>query len=71
MAIHLERSGGLYLIKGDGRDDPEEPKDNKFVTLGLWLMLIGLAAGVLFAGPHSLTMADISHTFKGFLTAAH
>jgi hypothetical protein len=67
MGIRLERSGGLILIKG--APDPPEPPLNKYATLGLWLALIILVGGILFIGPHSLTMADVTHTFKSFLTA--
>jgi hypothetical protein len=70
MAIRLERSGGLILIRGT-RDEPEEPRKwIKYLQLGLWLALIMLASGVLFMGPHALLdWATVSHAFRSVLTA--
>lgn len=69
MGIRLERSGGLIFIKGT--PDAPEPPVNKYATVGLWLALVLFVGGVLFIGPHSLTMADITHTFKSLLAAVH
>jgi hypothetical protein len=68
MAVRLERSGGLILIHGRP-DDPEPPQNNKWAGVGLWLALIILVCGMLFIGPHALSLADVGHTFKSFLSA--
>lgn len=63
MAIRLERSGGLYFIRG-GVDEPEPPKRRN--NLGLWLALIGLVA-LCFVGPQALDWAAANHTLRAFL----
>ena len=70
MAIRLERSGGLMLIRGTA-DEPVKPqKWNKQIQLGLWLVLIMLTGGVLFVGPHPLlTWVSVGHVFKAVLAA--
>lgn len=70
MAIRLEKSGELILIRGTA-DEPETPKKwTKYVQLGLWLALILLASGVLFMGPDALLdWATVSHAFRSVLTA--
>lgn len=67
MAIRLEKSGGLVFIKGA----PDEPKTEKRrrKDLGLWLVLIALVMGALFADSHSLSWPVVSHAFKSVLTA--
>ena len=70
MAIRLEKSGELILIRGSA-DEPEKPRKwIKYVQLGLWLVLIMLASGVLFMGPHALLdWATVSHAFRSVLMA--
>jgi hypothetical protein len=68
MAVRLERSGGLILIRGT-KDEPEEPKRDRFASVGLWLALILLVVGVMFIGPSGVSMADVGHAFKSFLAA--
>lgn len=70
MAMRLERSGGLIFIHG-APEEPQPPKRNKFTGLGLWLALVILVIGVLFIGPHSLSLADVGHTVKNLLAAVH
>jgi hypothetical protein len=70
MAIRLERSGELMFIRGVP-DEPEKPrKRNKSIQLVLWLVLIVLASGVLFMGPHApLDWATVNHAFRSVVTA--
>lgn len=70
MAIRLEKSGELMLIRGTA-DEPEKPKTrSKYVQLGLWLVLITLAGEVLFMGPHALlNWASVNHALRSVLTA--
>ncbi len=70
MAIRLERSGELIFIRGTP-DEPEKPKKwAHYIQLGLWLVLIVLAGGVLFMGPHALLgWGTVSHAFRSVLTA--
>lgn len=70
MAIRLERSGGLIFIHG-APEEPEPPEGDNFTSLGLWLALVILVIGVLFIGPHSLSLADVGHTVKSLLAAVH
>jgi len=71
MAIRLERSGELMLIRGTA-DEPDEPRNsNKWVQLGLWLVLVALTTGVLFVGPHPLLeWAAVSHAFEYLMAAS-
>ena len=71
MALRLERSGELMMIRGSA-DEPEEPRNpNKWVQRGLWLVLIALTTGVLFVGPHPLLeWATVSNAFKYLMTAS-
>lgn len=66
MAIRLERSGGLMFIRGQA-DEPEKPKKNYHV--GLWVMLIVLVMGALFAGPNVPGWTLVSHTVKTVVSA--
>jgi hypothetical protein len=70
MAIRLERSGELYFIRG-APDEPEKPSQwNKRIELVLWLVLIALASGVLFMGPHALlNWVKVNHAFRAVVTA--
>ncbi len=70
MAIRLERSGELILIRG-AADEPEKPRKwRKYLQLGLWLVLIALASGVLFMGPNALLQwSTVSQAFRSVLTA--
>ena len=70
MAIRLERSGELMLIRGIA-DEPEKPrKQNKLITLVLWLALIVVVGGVLFVGPNApLDWATVNHAFMSAVTA--
>jgi hypothetical protein len=68
MAIRLERSGGLILIKG-APDPPVQKKS--WGGLGAWLALIAFVA-VAVSAPHIISgWPVIAHTIKGFLAAAH
>jgi hypothetical protein len=72
MAYRLEKSGGLYFIRGAA--DP--PAKNKWWSkssggLGLWLMLALFVAGVLFPLPIAAAWPSLAHTLKGFLSVAH
>jgi hypothetical protein len=70
MAIRLERSGELILIRGTP-DEPEKPRKwSKHIQLVLWLVLILLVSEVLFMGPDALLdWATVSHAFRAVLTA--
>lgn len=46
MAIRLEKSGGLYLIRGRSETSEEQPEKP---NVGLWLILSGLVLVILFA----------------------
>jgi hypothetical protein len=70
MAIRLEKSGELMFIRGTADDPEKSNKWNKQIQLGLWLVLIMLAGGVLFMGPHALLeWATVTHAFRSVLTA--
>jgi hypothetical protein len=66
MAIRLERSGGLILIRG-GADPPE--KQGGHHHLGLWLALAVCVAGMLYASPLASGWPMVAHAVKGFVAA--
>ena len=70
MAIRLEKSGELMLIRGMA-DEPEKPRQwVKGIHLGLWLVVIALTSAVLFMGPHALLdWATVNHALRSVLTA--
>lgn len=70
MSIRLEKSGELYFIRGNPKE-PEPPMPKRSAGVGLWLALTVLVGGVLFIGPHSLSMADVSHALKALLSTVH
>jgi len=67
MAIRLEKSGGLLLIRG--RPDPPEKKRTNW-HVGLWLLLAGLVLAVLYAPDLQSQWPAISHAIQGVLGAA-
>lgn len=66
MAIQLERSGGLYFIRG-GPDPPEKSLGKRH--LGLWLLLAGLVLTVVYAPALPSQWPAISHAIHGVLGA--
>lgn len=70
MAIRLEKSGGLYFIKGSP-DEPATAKQERKIwrELGLWLALIALVTGALFFGPHAPGWPAVNHISKALLAA--
>lgn len=71
MAIRLEKSGGLYFIRG-AADPPAKKKwwSKSFGALGLWLMLGLFVMGVLFPYPVAAAWPTVSHSLKGLLPVA-
>lgn len=65
MAIRLEKSGELYLIRGTAEPPAKAKRTGK--AFGLWVVLMLLAMGVLFPNPIASGWPLISHTIKGFL----
>jgi hypothetical protein len=71
MAYRLEKSDGLYFIRGTA--DPPAKK-NRWTKnsggLGLWLVLALFVMGVLFPLPIAAAWPSVAHTLKGFLSVA-
>lgn len=65
MAIRLEKSGELYLIRGA----PDGPETRKRMghDLGLWLVLILLVMGVFLVPPEGLSWPAVNHVFRAVL----
>jgi hypothetical protein len=63
MAIRLEKSGGLILIRG-GEDPPEKVKRT---GKGLWLVFAVCVAGILYASPLASGWPAVAHAMKSFL----
>lgn len=71
MAIRLERSGGLMFIRGTP-DDPREAKRARGThRRALWMMLLLLAMGILFASPIASGWPAAVHVARGFLAGVH
>jgi hypothetical protein len=66
MAIKLEKSGGLILIRG-AEDPPEKPRGH---NMGLWLTLALCVAGLLCASPLASKWPVVAHAVKTFVAAA-
>lgn len=72
MAIRLEKSGGLILIKGSP-DPPDQETWWQTIPggFGSWLALI-LFVGVVVGAPHIVSSWPVvAHAVKSFLAAAH
>lgn len=67
MAIRLEKSGGLLLVRGV-KAEPE-PEKRSGLNVCLWLVLIALVAGIYFVPAKGLDMAAVHHTFNALLGA--
>lgn len=63
MSVRLEKSGELYLIRGQA-DPPETPKGRDG---GLWLALLVFVMGGVFASHLAFGLPVLAHTIKGFL----
>ncbi len=70
MAIRLERSGGLFFIRGTHEEAPKPKWSRKRRRrLALLVALDVLVVGLLFAGPHLLGWPVVRHTLRALLTA--
>ena len=68
MAYRLEKSDGLYFIRGSA--DPPAKKKRNSGGLGLWVVLALFVMGVLFPLPIAAAWPSVAHTLKGFLSVA-
>lgn len=67
MAIRLEKSGDLYLIRG--RADPPVKQQRRNLHLGLWLVLAGLVLVMVYAPALQSQWPAVSHAIQTFLAA--
>ena len=68
MAIRFEKSGGLYLIRGN----PQEPKkpgwwSRNHRDVQLWVALTALLLAALFVPADALRWEAVDHTLKGLM----
>jgi len=68
MAIRLEKSGGLYLIRGN---PPERKKpgwwSRNHRDVQLWVVLTALVLAALFLPAEAFRWEAIDHTLKGLM----
>lgn len=67
MAIRLERDGDLIFVRGC--PDPPKKQERRKRGLGLWVVLVLLVAGGVFASPLAAAWPTVLHTVKVFLAA--
>lgn len=67
MAIRLEKSGGLLLVRGV-KAEPE-PEKRSHLDVYLWLVLIALVVGIYFVPAKGLDVTAVHHTVNSILGA--
>lgn len=67
MAMRLERDGNLIYVRG-APDPPKQPERRKR-GLGLWVVLVLLVIGVVFASLLAPAWPAILHSVRGFLAS--
>jgi hypothetical protein len=70
MAIRLEKSGELMMIRGIREElDDQKEWNNKRSKLGVLVVAILAVTAVVFIGPHVPGYAIVSNAFKSFVAA--